>query len=596
MATPGAVVGSGALVTPGGAQGPQGIQGPTGPQGPPGAGLVNHGPTHVSTDLVPLPTTTAPGLAPALPTVATGKYLDATLNWTAPPGGVSSTRQILTAGSLTGGGDLSIDRTLQLSGDSASPGNTKLYGTNASGVKGWYTQPASGSSVNTTGSITGDGSAGAPVTLSGDVASPGANQYYGTNTAGTKGWIAAGSVGNLTTQQSIAIDGNAAGVGAMSGNHTINFINDTATPGPYQYYGVNSASARGWQDIPFSTYNTATFSMPAAGAAVAGVTVNPAAWIQIGMIFDIGTAGKMRVTAKASSTSITLLNTGASGNAASAATIPVSQFFKFVGYVDNLDATSSITGVGTEDAGFKLVGDTASPGINKLYGTDGAGNKGWQAQPAGGGTANVLNSITGNGSSGTPLQLVGDAATPGNTMLYGTNASGTKGWYNLPSGGGGTGTKTYAKLTPLTAQPPAANFPGYGSSANSRAYMGFNDTTAQSTSWVDVMPESAVLTSGLIVRIFWAAVSAVTGNVIWKADFDKLVSATTDSYDTAVSVTTTVPGTAGNIVTSSITITTIDSIAAGDGYFFRLTRDAANVSDTAAGDARIILVEIRSAA
>jgi len=34
---------------------------------------------------------------------------------------------------------------LKLSGDSASPGNSKLYGTNGSGTKGWYDQPAGGS-------------------------------------------------------------------------------------------------------------------------------------------------------------------------------------------------------------------------------------------------------------------------------------------------------------------------------------------------------------------------------------------------------------------------------------------------------------------
>jgi hypothetical protein len=33
---------------------------------------------------------------------------------------------------------------LQLSGDSASPGNSQLYGTNSSGTKGWYAQPSSG--------------------------------------------------------------------------------------------------------------------------------------------------------------------------------------------------------------------------------------------------------------------------------------------------------------------------------------------------------------------------------------------------------------------------------------------------------------------
>jgi hypothetical protein len=36
----------------------------------------------------------------------------------------------------------------------------------------------------------------------------------------------------------------------------------------------------------------------------------------------------------------------------------------------------------TADAsGLKLVGDSASPGNNKVYGTDGSGNKGWQTAP-----------------------------------------------------------------------------------------------------------------------------------------------------------------------------------------------------------------------
>ena len=49
---------------------------------------------------------------------------------------------------------------------------------------------------------------------------------------------------------------------------------------------------------------------------------------------------------------------------------------------------------------------------------------------------NVADSITGSGQVGNPLELSGDVATPGNTYYYGTNASGTKGWYTLPSGGG----------------------------------------------------------------------------------------------------------------------------------------------------------------
>lgn len=59
-------------------------------------------------------------------------------------GDVPASRSVATAGSLTGGGDLSSDRTLSLTNDSASPGNSKLYGTNGAGVKGWYDQPTGG--------------------------------------------------------------------------------------------------------------------------------------------------------------------------------------------------------------------------------------------------------------------------------------------------------------------------------------------------------------------------------------------------------------------------------------------------------------------
>lgn len=49
------------------------------------------------------------------------------------------------------------------------------------------------------------------------------------------------------------------------------------------------------------------------------------------------------------------------------------------------------------------------------------------------------NSITGNGTN-SPFQLSGDVATPGNSFYYGTNATGIKGYYTLPSGGTGSVT------------------------------------------------------------------------------------------------------------------------------------------------------------
>ncbi|MFI5397606.1 MAG: hypothetical protein ACHQ9S_18875 [Candidatus Binatia bacterium] len=68
--------------------------------------------------------------------------------------------------------------------------------------------------------------------------------------------------------------------------------------------------------------------------------------------------------------------------------------------------------------GARLVNDTIQPPI-----------------PGAAVTVAVINSITGTGFGSNPLQLLGDAATPGNNMVYGTNGAGVRGWY---AGGGYT--------------------------------------------------------------------------------------------------------------------------------------------------------------
>lgn len=44
-------------------------------------------------------------------------------------------------------------------------------------------------------------------------------------------------------------------------------------------------------------------------------------------------------------------------------------------------------------------------------------------------SATTTDSIQGAGTAGSPIELVGDSATPGNSKYYGTNVSGTRGWY-----------------------------------------------------------------------------------------------------------------------------------------------------------------------
>lgn len=87
-------------------------------------------------------------------------------------GASPAARSIATQHSLTGGGNLSADRTLALVNDTATPGANKVYGTDGSGVRGWKNDPAGG----------GGGASGA---------------YAGTRTVAINGDITLADVGGL---------------------------------------------------------------------------------------------------------------------------------------------------------------------------------------------------------------------------------------------------------------------------------------------------------------------------------------------------------------------------------------------------------------
>ena len=75
---------------------------------------------------------------------------------------------------------------------------------------------------------------------------------------------------------------------------------------------------------------------------------------------------------------------------------------------------------------LNLVNDTASPGNNKVYGTDGSGVRGWKDDPAGGGTAISLNGhawVEADGNNATAV--LGDPAHPYLTMQAAFDAGAT---------------------------------------------------------------------------------------------------------------------------------------------------------------------------
>lgn len=171
-----------------------------------------------------------------------------------------------------------------------------------------------------------------------------------------------------------------------------------------------------------------------------------------------------------------------------------------------------------------------------------------------------------------------------------TDGTGVMSWATL-------GTKTLGWFTPMTSQPPATGFATLDT-RNSIAVLDFDAAAVEGTSWVGVIPEGANLSSGITVRIWWMATSATSGNVRWRAKWEKTgTDMDADSYDTATEATGAANGTSGIETVTSITCTAIDSLAAGDRFRLAIERvgnDATN--DTMTDDAELVAVELRQVA
>jgi hypothetical protein len=161
--------------------------------------------------------------------------------------------------------------------------------------------------------------------------------------------------------------------------------------------------------------------------------------------------------------------------------------------------------------------------------------------------------------------------------------------------GGGSGTKTIAIFTPRDNQPPESGFATLDT-RNSIAILDFDDASTEGSIYVGVIPEAAVLTSGIIVSLRWMATTATSGNVRWSVSFERCnTDLDTDSFDTATAATATTNGTSGIVTVTDITCTSIDSLAALDLYRVRVQRLGGDGADTMSGDAELVAVELRTA-
>jgi hypothetical protein len=157
-------------------------------------------------------------------------------------------------------------------------------------------------------------------------------------------------------------------------------------------------------------------------------------------------------------------------------------------------------------------------------------------------------------------------------------------------------TKSLARFTARDNYPPATNFATLDT-RNSILVLEFDAATEESATFIGVVNENAGLTNGLTVRLWWMGDTATSGNVRWGVQLeDTGTDLDADSYDTNAQVTSAASGTSGIESVASITITTIDSLAAGDRFRLRVYRVAADATnDTMAGDAQLVAVEVRAA-
>lgn len=156
---------------------------------------------------------------------------------------------------------------------------------------------------------------------------------------------------------------------------------------------------------------------------------------------------------------------------------------------------------------------------------------------------------------------------------------------------------TLAVFTPQMNEPPSSNYATLDT-RNLHPVLDFDDTTDESAVFSHVMPR-AYSGSGVTIYIHYAMSTATDSTVDWDACFERIgdqqLDIDADSFAAVNSVDdTVVPATSGNVDVVSIAFTNgadMDSVAAGEGFRLKITRDATN--DTATGDAELRFVEIK---
>lgn len=154
---------------------------------------------------------------------------------------------------------------------------------------------------------------------------------------------------------------------------------------------------------------------------------------------------------------------------------------------------------------------------------------------------------------------------------------------------------TLVVFHPDENEPVSSNF-ATRDTRNNHIVLDFDMTTNESAVFSSILPRNYA-GGGVTVYIHYTT-TVTTGDVDWDAQFEHMgdgENVDSDSFAAVQSVdTTTVPGTSGDVDIVNIAFTNggqIDSIAIGDKFRLKITRDATN--DSAAADMELHAVEVK---
>jgi len=458
-------------------------------------------------------------------------------------GAVPTSRTISSGTGLTGGGDLTANRTLAVS-----------YGTTA----GTATQGNDSRIVNIlkSGTTAGAFSGGAGGTI--DLSGGNADATFGAGGAAGTINLSGGDAFNEETDGHAGTIGGSidlsGGVGGAGGSITLRGSQDPD--------GSNVNGNAGSINLSAGTADGGNGgSIISTGSSVAGGTLNmSSAGDNAGG--SITTTGGGSINTSNEGGSINTSNGGGSINLSG-------------GVSGGSGIGGSITSInnGNRDGGSLIMSGGSEGGGGTIDTSDD------------GGSINTKNGFIELGRTDVRTTLTGTATAARAISL--PNASGTLAL---------TSRIPYATFTASDNQPPASNFATLDT-RNSIAVLDFDDASTESAVFVGIMPEAASLGSGLIVSLRWMATTATSGDVRWSVAWEKSnTDLDSDSFDTATAATATTNGTSGIVTVTNITCTTIDSLAAGDLFRLRVQRIGGDGADTMTGDAELVAVEVRSAA